>query len=64
MSGYVEVKMDNDAFSEPAIELARILRDIADRIEGGEVMAFSLRDANGNTVGKFKVIGHRRGYHD
>jgi hypothetical protein len=59
MNATIKVNMDNAAFEEPAAELARILRDIAERIEGGELMAFSLRDANGNNVGTFQVKGSR-----
>jgi hypothetical protein len=59
MNATIKVKMDNAAFEEPAAELARILRDIAERIEGGEVMAFTLFDVNGNNVGVFQVKGYR-----
>lgn len=43
----------NDAFQpDPRTEIARILRDLADRIEGGlEDGTARLRDFNGNTVG-------------
>jgi hypothetical protein len=59
MSATIKIKMDNAAFDEPAGELARILRDIAERIEQGEIMAFNLRDVNGNNVGTFQVKGTR-----
>lgn len=59
MNATIKVKMDNAAFDEPGAELARILRDIAERIESGEVMAFTLFDVNGNAVGSFQVKGYR-----
>jgi hypothetical protein len=59
MNATIKIQMNNAAFEEPAVELARILRDIADRIEGGEIMGFSIQDMNGNTVGTFQVKGRR-----
>lgn len=56
MNFYVEIECNNAAFGppmgEPEIELARILRDLAIRLEGGDVSG-RLRDVNGNTVGSF-----------
>jgi len=53
----IEIKTDNDAFSpSPEYETARILRDLADRIEkrglpqSGE--PYWLMDYNGNAVGE------------
>lgn len=47
---------DNAAFgetrSEVLPEIARILREIADKVEGGNP-AGQCRDLNGNTVGEF-----------
>jgi hypothetical protein len=54
---YVNVKIEidtcNDAFREnPGAEVARILRNAADKIEYGSEIDFPLRDENGNTVGQ------------
>jgi len=55
---HITIKMDNDAFGDPDIpeqasyELARILRDYAQDIEGDSGYDHTLRDVNGNTVGK------------
>jgi hypothetical protein len=51
----IEILSGNDAFSDgnaPA-EMARILRDLAERIEdyGSLDLQWNLRDINGNTVG-------------
>ena len=61
----VKVRMDNAAFSDgPGAELARILREVADEVEGGLHDAsqvrhgpweVSLRDTNGNRVGEMVV---------
>ena len=48
------IKTDNAAFADLETEVARILRDAARRIEGGETDG-KLRDANGNTVGRFDL---------
>ena len=53
---YVNVKIEidtcNDAFRDnPGAEVARILREAANKIEFGSEVDFNLRDANGNTVG-------------
>jgi len=46
------VDVDNAAFEDAlASETARILRDVARRLERGEDLPFTLRDANGNSVG-------------
>lgn len=43
----------NAAFDDqPATEIARILRDVAKRVEDGELSG-NLRDVNGNGVGAF-----------
>lgn len=59
----VSIGTDNDAFANaPGIELARILRSLADCIDGADVAtviaydAFGLRDVNGNTVGSVAVL--------
>ncbi len=56
------LEMNNAAFVDAgeAIELARILRELADRIEqdgldSGEPIR--LRDVNGNTVGSAETVG-------
>jgi hypothetical protein len=50
----VQVNTDNAAFEEPGFELARILREVADRLESGSV-AGNVRDINGNSVGSFEL---------
>ena len=55
-----EIDMDNAAFEDgPATELASILRTVIACIEaGGENKdGKPLRDINGNTVGRFDVMG-------
>lgn len=48
---------DNAAFADGdgRAEVARILRDVAQRIENGENPPHHIRDANGNTVGFAKL---------
>jgi hypothetical protein len=50
----VSIRTDNAAFEEGdrGAEVARILRDVADRLEDG-FEAGSVRDINGNLVGGF-----------
>jgi len=49
-------KMDNDAFKYPHgdYEAARILRDVADRVQDGFV-ASTIRDSNGAIVGSYEL---------
>ncbi|AZO29366.1 hypothetical protein [Mesorhizobium sp. M1B.F.Ca.ET.045.04.1.1] len=54
----LEIKMDNAAFADdPGGEVARILRDIADKVTRGdgftigEATGTPIRDVNGNRVG-------------
>lgn len=50
----IEINADNAAFDdEPSYEIARILRDLAKRIEtnGCHDATFSLYDVNGNKCG-------------
>ena len=57
----IEIETDNAAFEDDqAGEVARILRDLADRIESlGAVPTDSLiRDINGNQVGAAVHCGH------
>ena len=46
------LETDNAAFDEPAPEIARLLREAATMVERG-ALAHTLRDVNGNTVGRF-----------
>ena len=60
MDFVVKINMDNDAFyNDSGVEVARILRGIIENIEGyGDLDDFSpltLRDYNGNYVGKAEV---------
>lgn len=55
MKATITIQMDNAAFAdEPATELARILRNLAERIEEGSTES-RLRDINGNHVGQFTI---------
>ena len=51
----VKFSTANEAFDMPTDEMARILRDIADRVERGIAIgsAGKVLDVNGNTVGKW-----------
>lgn len=56
------ITCDNAAFEDaPHIEVARILRDLAKRMEDGDSFATyrDLRDINGNTVGYAKLAPKR-----
>ena len=49
------IETDNEAFSaDPGAESARILRFAADQVAGNGIS--SLRDINGNTVGKWEYL--------
>lgn len=52
----MRIDSDNAAFEEDsgAVEVARLVRQIADRIDQGEREG-KLLDLNGNTVGEFLV---------
>lgn len=54
MSRYtVSMDTNNAAFDEDkSIEVARILRELADKIENNGFYSYLLRDYNGNPVGK------------
>lgn len=55
MSFKLTIKTDNDAFSEDAgAEVARILREIAEKVENGSTGSGVL-DYNGNRVGQFTL---------
>ena len=65
MKYVLEVNLDNAAFDpDPGIELARILREAADRAEGYDFLhertRFPLRDINGNKVGEHGYDGGPR----
>jgi hypothetical protein len=54
----LHVNTDNAAFEDdPAPELVRILRAVADRIESGDEyqMFRTIHDSNGNDVGRFAL---------
>lgn len=56
----LQIACDNAAFEDDAsAEIARILRDVANRVERGECRDYdkflSLRDVNGNPVGTFRL---------
>lgn len=49
----VEINTDNAAFGDnPELELSRILGELADTVAENPLEVISLRDVNGNTVGK------------
>ncbi len=55
MKATITVQMDNEAFTDyPASELARILRDLSEKVEAG-IMVCAVMDGNGNRVGQFEV---------
>ncbi len=54
------IQMDNAAFQDDdnaRIELARILRNLADRIEKQDSLIYLARDINGNHVGQLAIQG-------
>lgn len=56
----IKLDMDNDAFDSDMTEAGRILRDVADKLEGGLSpdpydTNITLRDVNGNTVGTARI---------
>lgn len=51
----VKIDTDNDAFAgDGAGEVARLLRNIAERVAGGQMDGI-VRDINGNTCGSFDL---------
>jgi len=57
MRAKIEIEMGNAAFEDdPAPELVRILRKLADDIESSGADTLPLRDINGNRVGIFDVF--------
>jgi hypothetical protein len=64
----IELEMNNAAFTEDgpgaeSYEAVRILRDLADRVEGHPHLSpgysQALRDINGNKVGRMDIQGDR-----
>jgi len=54
----VEMRIDGAAFDgQPGVEVARILRKLADAVEQGGKHSRVLRDANGNTCGMAEYWG-------
>ena len=56
----LKIETDNQAFDQEGQEVARILRDLADRLENLDKLQecqLPLRDLNGNTVGYYQT-GH------
>lgn len=57
MKAKIAIAMDSAAFANSYYaELARILRELADKIDGQGEYHCILRDINGNSVGTFSVI--------
>ena len=60
MRAAISITMNNAAFDdEPEIELARILRDLAARVERGYDQV-NLFDIDGKKVGEFKILSKRK----
>jgi len=52
----IKIQCDNEAFSDdPGIEVSRILRELADKMENGSFMDYPCYDVNGNRVGDLKI---------
>lgn len=52
----LEIECENAAFdANPLPEIARILREAADRVDRASAAAGNLRDSNGNKVGRFEL---------
>ena len=60
MHATIKINMDNAAFANNhSGELARILRDLADKVSHSDASNFdewSVRDYNGNTIGSLKIM--------
>lgn len=62
MKFVLNIDCGNAAFDpDPVPEVARILREVADRLESGAFPrnSVNVRDINGNTVGTFRLTGRR-----
>ena len=60
MQATLTIRMDNAAFADsPGLELARILRDLADKAERGisDGDEYRAMDYNGNRVGSLIIEG-------
>jgi len=54
----IEIETVNAAFDdEPASEIARILRDLAEQFESFGLPHSKLRDVNGNVCGRVEIEG-------
>jgi hypothetical protein len=49
----LEIRQDNAAFADVGLETARILRDLADKIQSMNVPGGFLFDVNGARVGEY-----------
>lgn len=50
----IEIETENAAFDGGEYELARILKEIANKLESG-IPVSKIRDINGNTIGSLRV---------
>ena len=52
----IKIETGNDAFQDgnECYEVARILREVVDRLNTGDNTHMELRDTNGNTVGEMQ----------
>ena len=58
----VTINTENAAYEDtPGDEVARQLRELANRIENNGIGNFPIRDINGNTVGKAEFIEDEEG---
>lgn len=62
MKATMTVQMDNAAFADDPMELVRILRELADKLEknGGITERFVVMDVNGNKVGSLDITDYIR----
>ena len=60
MKAQIEINLDNDAFKQNPLELAHVLRNLAEDIEyinGPNLGTFiGIVDSNGNTIGQLEVV--------
>ncbi len=60
MKAKIEINLDNDAFKQSPLELARVLHNLAEDVEyinGVNLGSFiGIGDINGNTVGSLEVV--------
>jgi hypothetical protein len=58
MTVTIKIDVDNDAFAQDIQgELARVLREVADKIDDYGRGREAILDANGNTCGTFRIEG-------